>query len=94
MTLLGWVGAPASRLARSYRFEELDFGAFLARGRDGRRAAGTLPIRGSAARISSQARRAASSKSGALAGRTCQPVTFLPSRRMERMLGKSRRRVG
>jgi hypothetical protein len=40
---------------------------------------GTLPIRGSMATMSSQARSAASSKSGASAGRTCQPVTSFPN---------------
>lgn len=40
---------------------------------------GTLPIRGSPARINSQARSAADSKSGASAGSTCQPVTGFPS---------------
>jgi len=44
-----------------------------------RRAPGTLPIRRSPATTSSQARSAAFSKSGASAGRTCQPVIFFPS---------------
>src|ERR1022692_4793620 len=56
-----------------------DFAAFWAPDPAARRAPGTLPIRGSPAAISSQARSAASSKSGASAGRTCQPVTFLPN---------------
>ena len=58
-----------------------------------RRAPGTFPIRASPAMTSSQARIAACSKSSASAGRTCQPVTFFPKTRIERMLGKSRRRL-
>ena len=60
-----------------YRFE--DFAAFLAPDAEARRVPGTLPIRGSLARMRSQARRAASSKSGASTGRTCQPVTPFPN---------------
>src|SRR5215469_7391122 len=56
-------------------------------------APGIFPIRGSRARMKSQARRVASSKSGASAGRICQPVTSLPSTEMERICGKSRRRL-
>ena len=52
-----------------------DLGAFLALDLEARRAPGTLPIRGSREITSSQARSAASSKSGASAGSTCQPVT-------------------
>jgi hypothetical protein len=70
-----------------------DFLVFLAADPDDRRGAGNLPIRGSMAMMSSQARRAASAKSGASAGRTCQPVTSLPSIRMDRMFGNSRRRL-
>ena len=62
-------------------------------GPDVRRAPGTLPIRGSLATMSSQARSAVTSKSGASAGRTCQPVTLFPSTRMDRMFGNSRRRL-
>ena len=51
---------------------------------------GILPMRGSPPITSSQARMAASSKSGAFAGSTCQPVTSLPSTSIERMFGKSR----
>jgi hypothetical protein len=46
---------------------------------EARRTPGTLPIRGSPTRTSSQARSAAASKSGASAGRTCQPVTGFPN---------------
>src|SRR5271157_495037 len=56
-----------------------DLGAFLALDLEARRVPGTLPIRGSMATMSSQARSAASSKSGASAGRTCQPVTSFPN---------------
>src|SRR5208282_453747 len=55
------------------------FTACLVPGPGTRRAPGTFPIRGSLARTSSQARCAASSKSGASEGRTCQPVTFFPN---------------
>src|SRR5208337_5564231 len=68
------------------RFE--GFGAFLAPNPEGRRAPGTLPIRGSLATTSSHARSTASSKSGASAGRTCQPVTSFPSTCMDRIFGK------
>src|SRR5208337_927886 len=44
-----------------------DLGAFLALDLESRRAPGTLPIRGSLATMSSQARSSASSKSGASA---------------------------
>ena len=54
---------------------------------------GTLPMRGSPAAINSHARKAASSKSGASAGRTCQPVTSLPSTPIERIFGNSPRRL-
>jgi hypothetical protein len=47
---------------------------------------GTLPVRGSLATIDSQARNAASSKSGASTGSTCQPVTFFPSTPIDRMI--------
>lgn len=56
-----------------------DFAAFFAADLEARRVPGTLPIRGSLATTSSQACSAASSKSGASNGRTCQPVTFFPS---------------
>src|SRR6266536_1086086 len=59
------------------RFENV--AAFLAPAPLARRAPGTFPILGSPARTSSQARRAACSKSGASAGSTCQPVTFFPN---------------
>jgi hypothetical protein len=59
------------------RFRDLT--AFWADGFEDRRAPGTLPIRGSLATISSQARIAASSKSAASTGSTCQPVTFVPN---------------
>jgi hypothetical protein len=52
---------------------------------------GTLPMRGSRARISSQACRHADSKSGESAGRSCQPGGPLPGMDMERRFGKSRR---
>src|SRR5215471_15569531 len=64
----------AALLSALARFR--DFGAIFAPDPEGRRLRGTLPIRGSLAKISSQARSAASSKSGASTGRTCQPVTF------------------
>src|SRR6266436_5909340 len=87
-----------------------DFGTedFEAQDFDARRAPGTFPILGSPARTSSQARNAASSKSCASAGRTCQPVTFFfnacllntlfletcfINTWMDRMLGNSRRRL-
>ena len=59
------------------RFE--GFADFLAPDTEARRIPGTLPIQGSLATMSSQARSAASSKSGASTGRTCQPVTAFPS---------------
>jgi len=52
-----------------------DFDNFSVFDFEARRAPGILPIRGSWARTSSQARSAAASKSGASAGRTCHPVT-------------------
>ena len=55
------------------------FARLLAPDPEAPRAPGSLPIRGSLARIRLQARSAASSKSGASTGRTCQPVTFFPS---------------
>jgi hypothetical protein len=67
------------------RFEFLDVAP--------RRLFGTFPIRGSPARISSQARNAASSKSAASAGSTCQPVTFFLNNRIDRMFGNSRRKL-
>jgi len=54
---------------------------------------GILPIRGSLLAIRSQALNADSSKSGASAGRICEPVTFSPNTRMDRIFGKSRRRL-
>src|SRR5690348_9467321 len=54
---------------------------------------GTLPILGSPATTSSHARMADSSKSGASIGRTCQLLTGSPSNSMDRMLGKSSRRL-
>src|SRR6202023_2654991 len=57
------------------------------------RAPGILPIRGSPASTSSHARSAADSKSGASTGRTCQPVTCLPSTLMDRIFGNSRRKL-
>ena len=56
-----------------------DFVAFLVADLDARRFPGTFPILGSPARTRSQACSAASSKSCASAGRTCQPVTFFPN---------------
>jgi hypothetical protein len=56
-----------------------DIAAVLFADREARRDPGTLPMRESPATINSQARSAASSKSGASAGRTCQPVTFFPN---------------
>ena len=70
-----------------------DFVAFLIADFDARRFPGTFPILGSPARTRSQACSAASSKSCASAGRTCQPVTFFPNTWMDRMLGNSRRRL-
>ncbi len=54
---------------------------------------GSLPMRGSPAATSSQARMAAVSKSGELIGSSCQPVTAVPKTDMERMFGNSRRRL-
>src|ERR1041385_3990704 len=59
-----------------------------------RRDTGTLPILGSPAITNSHARSADSSKSGASAGKTCQPVTFFPNTRIDLMLGKSRPKLG
>ena len=61
-------------------------GAFL-------RLFGTLPIRGSLERISSQARIADSSKSGASARRICQSVIGLSNTPIERIFGNSRNRL-
>ncbi len=46
-------------------------------------------MRRSCARTRSHACKAAPSKSGSSAGRTCHPVTSVPKTRMERMLGNS-----
>jgi len=54
---------------------------------------GTFPILGSPRMTNSQARMAASSKSGSDAGSTCQPVTSLSNNAMERIIGNSRRRL-
>ena len=80
---------PPSQMTRRFCGER--FASFLRFGDDVRRGFGSLPMRGSPAITSSQACMAASSKSGASAGSTCQPVTSLPRTSIERMLGKSRR---
>jgi hypothetical protein len=54
---------------------------------------GIFPILGSPAKTNSQARWASSSKCSSVCGRSCQPVTPLPSTCIERMLGKSRRKL-
>jgi hypothetical protein len=65
--------APSYLQSRLVVFIGVDFG--FAR----RRLSGTLPILGSRATISSHARKASCSKSGASAGRTCQPVVSFPN---------------